>query len=113
MRQHTLPEGVVLLPGYGAFAHDPSSRFVKLTEGNIARADFYLARKVVPFDTVLARRRIDSVIVIDSVARSANPRQFKENKNFQHPVDGENIQVDGTVTTTRSTPVTKRIEQKY
>ena len=113
VRQHTLPEGVVLLPGYGAFAHDPSSRFVKLTEGNIARADFYLARKVVPFDTVLARRRIDSVIVIDSVARSANPRQFKENKNFQHPVDGENIQVDGTVTTTRSTPVTKRIEQKY
>ena len=52
VRQHTLPEGTHLLPGYGAFAHDPSSRFVKLTESNIARADFYLARKIEPVKSV-------------------------------------------------------------
>ncbi|MFZ4619612.1 MAG: OmpA family protein [Bacteroidota bacterium] len=40
----TLPEYASLLAGNNAFAKDPSSRFVRVTESGIAKANFYLKR---------------------------------------------------------------------
>ena len=47
VRQASLPEGAELLLGYGEFAQEPSSRFVKVPESGIARVDFYVRRAVV------------------------------------------------------------------
>lgn len=44
VNERTLPPQISLLPGNNAFANDPVSRFVRVTEGGIAKANFYLKR---------------------------------------------------------------------
>ncbi len=46
VNEQTLPPYTHLLGGTNAFAKDPSSRFVRVTEGGIAKANFYLKRNV-------------------------------------------------------------------
>ncbi|MFA6468410.1 MAG: OmpA family protein [Bacteroidota bacterium] len=65
----TLPKNTELLVGNAAFARDASSRFVRVTEGGIAKANFYLKRNVA--DTVeQAVRKINRLFAV----RQAKPK---------------------------------------
>ena len=44
VNESTIPKMTELLAGNNAFAKDPTSRFVRVTEGGIAKANFYLKR---------------------------------------------------------------------
>jgi uncharacterized repeat protein (TIGR01451 family) len=46
INETTLPPKVRLLAGSNAFANDPVSRFVRVTEGGIAKANFFLQRTI-------------------------------------------------------------------
>jgi uncharacterized repeat protein (TIGR01451 family) len=46
VNEKTLPNGSSLLLGNNRFARDPSSQFVRLTEGGIAKANFFVARPI-------------------------------------------------------------------
>jgi len=46
VNEGTLPKQTSLLLGNNAFAKDPVSRFVRVTEGGIAKANFYLKRSI-------------------------------------------------------------------
>lgn len=46
INERTLPPGTKLLPGNNKFARDASSQFVRVTEGGIAKANFYVQRNL-------------------------------------------------------------------
>jgi uncharacterized repeat protein (TIGR01451 family) len=46
VNEMTLPKSIGLMAGNNAFANDAVSRFVRVTEGGIAKANFYLKRSV-------------------------------------------------------------------
>ena len=46
INEHSLPSGVELLGGNNKFANDPSSQFVRVTEGGIAKANFFVKRNL-------------------------------------------------------------------
>jgi uncharacterized repeat protein (TIGR01451 family) len=46
VNERTLPQGSSLLAGNNKFAKDPASQFVRLTEGGIAKANFFVARTI-------------------------------------------------------------------
>jgi uncharacterized repeat protein (TIGR01451 family) len=56
VNERTLPAGTELLGGLNDFAQDPVSRFVRISSGGIAKANFFVKRA--PRDTVLAARTL-------------------------------------------------------
>jgi uncharacterized repeat protein (TIGR01451 family) len=46
INERTLPPGATLLAGNNKFAKDPTSQFVRLTEGGIAKANFFVVRSI-------------------------------------------------------------------
>jgi uncharacterized repeat protein (TIGR01451 family) len=75
VRTHTLPKNTSLEMGYNDFARDSTSRFVKLTESGIARADFYLVKNVsVPDSTAIAYSTVK--IGEFTLQRIASPRNI-------------------------------------
>ncbi len=46
INERTLPPGSTLLAGNNKFAKDPASQFVRLTEGGIAKANFFVVRHI-------------------------------------------------------------------
>lgn len=46
INENSLPKNTELLLGNNAFAKDPSSRFVRVTDGGIAKANFYIKRAI-------------------------------------------------------------------
>ncbi|MHB1050006.1 MAG: OmpA family protein [Bacteroidota bacterium] len=46
INERTLPPGATLLVGNSKFAKDPASQFVRLTEGGIAKANFFVVRSI-------------------------------------------------------------------
>jgi uncharacterized repeat protein (TIGR01451 family) len=76
VRKGSLPQGTSLHAGYSEFAGDPVSRFVRVTESGIARADFYLKSKhIVAPDTLRFSRRISKFGRI-SVQRVVEPKNL-------------------------------------
>ncbi len=74
--ENTLPKGSELIGGNIEFAKDPVSRFVRLTEGGIAKANFYLKRLVA--DTI---KQTVSKMVRLTVKREAYPKNvYKDAK---------------------------------
>lgn len=55
VKKSSLPAGAALMAGYGEFAQEPSSRFVQVPEGGIARVDFYL-RRALPRPAAIEQR---------------------------------------------------------
>jgi uncharacterized repeat protein (TIGR01451 family) len=71
VRAHTLPAMSTLHAGYNDFAFDPSSRFVDVTPGGIARADFYLDQA--SFDSIALAHRVTRYGVVN-IQRFVSPK---------------------------------------
>ncbi|MFI5252534.1 MAG: OmpA family protein [Bacteroidota bacterium] len=75
VRKGSLPPNTEMHAGYGEFAGDPASRFVRVTESGIARADFYLKAKRIIADSIQFNQRVARVGRI-TVQRFVEPRNI-------------------------------------
>ena len=82
VNERTLPKNVELLIGNNSFAKDPISRFVRVTEAGIAKANFYLKRNV--GDSI--RQSVAKVNRLIS-ARQAKPKYLYEDTLRKIKVD--------------------------
>jgi uncharacterized repeat protein (TIGR01451 family) len=78
----TLPKNSTLLPGNNAFAKDAVSRFVRVTESGIAKANFYLKRSVSD-SIVQAVSKVNRLMAV----RQAKPKYLFEDTLRQIRVD--------------------------
>jgi len=93
VRKHTLPSNSELHSGYDDFANEPSSRFVKVTESGIARADFYLIPTVKP---VVALSQEVAKIGTLNIQRIAEPRNvvfIEDERLAPFKLSGTNFEV--------------------
>ena len=89
VREETLPPYSELVLGYGDFANKPNSRFVRVSESGIARADFYLNR------TKPSELQIDYKI---AKVGEISLQRITEPKNILYVIDEDltPIQIKGT-----------------
>ncbi|MFA5833132.1 MAG: OmpA family protein [Bacteroidota bacterium] len=87
----TLPKKTELLIGNNSFAKDPTSRFVRVTEGGIAKANFYLKRNVAD-SLVQTLSKVNKLIAV----RQLKPKYLYEDTLRKLKVDTVQMYVSFT-----------------
>jgi uncharacterized repeat protein (TIGR01451 family) len=109
VREHTLPAGSELLLGYNDFANVASSRFVRVPESGIARADFYLSRSL----PVILDQKISKVGTVE-VQRISSPKNavFIEDERLAPlKLAGTNFEVAKAILRPEAFPTLKTVAQ--
>jgi uncharacterized repeat protein (TIGR01451 family) len=107
----TLPENASMLTGGNAFAKDPSSRFVRVTEGGIAKANFYLKRTMKD-SAAQTVAKVNKLIAV----RQAKPKYLYEDTLRKIKVDTVQMYVSFAYSgnkPVRSIEVTDRIPDQF
>ncbi len=110
VRRHTLPAMATLHAGFNDFAFDPASRFVDVTPGGIARADFYLDAPL-PNDTVAFVQRVDRFGVV-KVQRFVSPKNvtfIDDERPALMKLTGLNFEVGKAVLRPEAYPVIRQL----
>ncbi|MDE3058223.1 MAG: DUF11 domain-containing protein [Bacteroidota bacterium] len=102
VNERTLPKGSELVLGKHDFAEDASSRFVTLTEGGIARANFYVKRTLADSISLsvskairLAARKVESPaeVFVSSGVDRGNTAECTLQVNYSGPASIQRIRV--------------------
>jgi uncharacterized repeat protein (TIGR01451 family) len=111
LRQQTLPRGATLEVGWGEFAGQASSRFVKVPESGIARADFYLKRGAPPSMKLTQRITRLSTLDIQRIAEPKNVMFIQDERQAPLKLPGSNFEVGKAILKEDAFPTLKSLAE--
>ncbi|HLX11969.1 MAG TPA: OmpA family protein, partial [Bacteroidota bacterium] len=111
VREQSLPRGSSLELGYGEFAGQASSRFVKVPESGIARADFYLKRGAPPSMKLSQHIARLSTLRIQRISEPKNVMFIEDERKAELKLPGSNFEVGKAILRPEAYPTLKNLAE--